>query len=374
MTQRLGTTGWMEATMDMSSMPVGAVRHRSTIDIALVVPRSGSAGIYGPSCEACAELAIADVNATSGLMGKQVRLRLVDGSRAPSVVAAEIQRLLQRGAIDAVTGWHISPVRQAIARVTANRVPYVYGPLYEGGERTPGLFLTGETPSRQLLPAMDWMNAEYGIDQWVLIGNDYIWPRQTGAAARLHARSQGRPLLDEIYVPLGTQDFGAAIRQVEAGVLLLLVGGDGVAFNRQFAAAGLCPAVPRLSPHVEENMLLASGSDSNDGLFAAAGYFEALNTTASMDFASRYYGHFGLSAPALNSIGESCYEALTLLIALVSRAGSLGIDALTGAADGLTYISPRGEVTMRGNQMAQDIYVAEAKGLDFEVRSRISAA
>lgn len=364
--------------MDMASLHAGAVRRRPTVDIALVVPRSGSAGIYGPSCEACAELAIADLNATSGLLGKQVRLRLVDGSRAPAVVAAEIERLIGHGAIDAVTGWHISPVRQAIARVTANRVPYVYGPLYEGGERTPGLFLTGETPTRQLLPAMDWMNAEYGVDQWVLIGNDYIWPRQTGLAARLHARSQGRPLLDEIYVPLGTQDFGAAIRQVEAtgatGVVLLLVGGDGVAFNRQFAAAGLCPAVPRLSPHVEENMLMASGSESNDGLFAAAGYFEALNTTASMDFASRYYGHFGLGAPALNSIGESCYEALTLLIALVSRAGSLGIDALTGAAQGLTYISPRGEVTMRGNHMAQDVYVAEAKGLDFEVRSRISAA
>ncbi|CAN5477400.1 substrate-binding domain-containing protein [soil metagenome] len=364
--------------MDMASLPGDVGQDRAFVDIALVVPRSGSAGIYGPSCEACAELAIADLNATSGLLGRQVRLTLVDGSRAPSVVAAEIHRLLQCGAIDAVTGWHISPVRQAIARVTTNRVPYVYGPLYEGGERTPGLFLTGETPSCQLLPAMDWMNSEYGIDQWVLIGNDYIWPRQTGAAARVHARAQGRPLLDEIYVPLGTQDFSAAIRQVEAtgaaGVVLLLVGGDGVAFNRQFAAAGLCPAVSRLSPHVEENMLLASGSESNDGLFAAAGYFEALNTTASMDFAARYYRRFGLNAPALNSIGESCYEALTLLIALAARAGSLDIESLTVAAQDLTYISPRGEVTMRGNQMAQDIYVAEAKGLDFEVRSRISAA
>ena len=80
--------------------------------------------------------------------------------------------------------WHISPVRQAVAKVTANRVPYVYGPLYEGGERTPGLFLTGETPSRQLLPAMDWMNTEFGVDRWVVIGNDYVWPRETGTAAR----------------------------------------------------------------------------------------------------------------------------------------------------------------------------------------------
>jgi urea transport system substrate-binding protein len=351
---------------------------RTTINVALVVPRSGSAGIYGPSCEACAQLAIADLNATTGLLGRQVRLIPVDGSRSPAAVAAEIARLIAQGAIDAVTGWHISPVRQAIARVTGNRVPYVYGPLYEGGERTPGLFLTGETPSRQLLPAMDWMRAEYGIDRWILIGNDYVWPRQTGAAARDHARDRGSPLLDEVYMPLGTHDFTAAIGNIEAtsaaGVILLLVGGDGVAFNRQFAAAGLADAVPRLSPHVEENMLLASGSESNDGLFAAAGYFEALNTTSSMDFAAHYYSTFGPAAPALNSIGESCFEAITLFIALVRRAGSLDVADLTCATQGLTYVSPRGEVTMRGNQLTQDIYVAEAKNLDFEIRARISAA
>ena len=362
--------------MDLSSPGM----RRDTIDIALVIPRSGSAGIYGPSCEACAELAISDLNDTAGLLGRPVRLIPVDGSRAPAAVAAEVGALVAHGMIDAVTGWHISPVRQALAKVTAGRIPYVYGPLYEGGERTPGLFLTGETPSRQLLPAMDWMTAEYGVDRWIVIGNDYIWPKQTGAAARWHARAQGRPLVDEIYVPLGTEDFSAAIRKVEisgasgVGVVLLLVGGDGVAFNRQFAGCGLAASVPRLSPHVEENMLLASGSDSNDGLFAAAGYFEALNTAAGMEFAARYYRHFGPAAPALNSIGESCYEAITLLIALARRAGSLDVVAMTLAAENLTYISPRGEVSMSGNQLNQDIYVAEALGLDFEVRARISAA
>jgi len=349
-----------------------------TLNIALVVPRSGPAGIYGPSCEACAELAIADANAVSGVLGREVRLVPVDGSRPPSVVAADIAQLVERSAIDAVTGWHISPVRKAVARVTAGRVPYVYGPLYEGGEHTAGLFLTGETPSRQLLPAMDWMKSEYGIDRWIVVGNDYIFPRGTGVAAARHARAQGSPLVGQVYVPLGTEDFTDALRQVEVtgatGVVVLLVGGDGVAFNRQFAATGMDAAIPRLSPHVEENMLMASGSRCNTGLFSAAGYFEALNTTASMEFAARYYAHFGPAAPALNSIGESCYEAIALLIALASRAGTLGIDALTLAAEHLTYISPRGEVTMRGNQMSQDVYVAEAIDLDFQVRARISVA
>lgn len=353
-------------------------RKRSTLNMALVIPRSGSAGIYGPSCEACAELAIADANATSGVLGRQVRLIPVDGSRTPDQVAGEIAALVNRGAIDAVTGWHISPVRKAVARVTANRIPYVYGPLYEGGENTAGLFLTGETPSAQLLPAMDWMKSEYGIDRWIVIGNDYIFPRGTGLAAAKHARAQGAPLVGQVYVPLGTTDFSEAIRQVEisqaTGVVVLLVGGDGVTFNRQFAASGLDSAIPRLSPHVEENMLMAGGSRCNAGLFSAAGYFEALNTTASMEFAARYYSRFGPAAPALNSIGESCYEAITLLIALASRAGSLSIGAMTTAAERLTYLSPRGEVSMRGNQMNQDVYVAEAIDLDFHIRARISAA
>jgi ABC-type branched-subunit amino acid transport system substrate-binding protein len=127
------------------------------------------------------------------VLGRQVRLVPVDGSRPPVVVAADIARLVDCGAIDAVTGWHISPVRQAIARVTAGRVPYVYGPLYEGGERTAGLFLTGETPSRQLLPAMDWMADEHDVDRWIVIGNDYVWPRQTGARGSGACPRPGHP-------------------------------------------------------------------------------------------------------------------------------------------------------------------------------------
>jgi urea transport system substrate-binding protein len=93
-----------------------------------------------------------------------------------------------------------------------------------------------------------------------------------------------------------------------------------------------------------------------------------------MDFAAHYYRTLGPAAPALNSIGESCYEAIELLIALASRARSLDVGDLTAATGDLTYISPRGEVTMRGNQLAQDIYVAEAIDLDFEVRARIWVA
>jgi len=147
------------------------------LDVAFVVPRSGPAGIYGPSCESCGILAAEEINAAGGLLCRELRLRMVDGGRSPAEVAAEVDALVTAGEVQAVAGWHISAVRQVLAPVVSDRVLYVYSPLYEGGECTPGVFLTGETPDRQVLPAMRWMARELGIRTWFVLGDDYVWPQ-----------------------------------------------------------------------------------------------------------------------------------------------------------------------------------------------------
>ena len=124
------------------------------LNVALVIPHSGPAGMFGPSCELSARLAAEELNTADGVAGRAVRLIPVDGGAAPRVVARETDRLISTGAVDAVVGWHISAVRQALTPKVRCRVPYVYTALYEGGERAPGVFLTGETPAKQLFPAM----------------------------------------------------------------------------------------------------------------------------------------------------------------------------------------------------------------------------
>ena len=49
-------------------------------------------------------------------------------------------------------------------------------PVYEGGERAPGVFMVGETPPRQLKPAIHWLAEQRGARRWYLVGNDYVWP------------------------------------------------------------------------------------------------------------------------------------------------------------------------------------------------------
>ncbi|MDN5932813.1 MAG: ABC transporter substrate-binding protein, partial [Pseudonocardia sp.] len=256
--------------------------------------------------------------------------------------------------------------------VVAGRVPYFYAPPHEGGERTPGVFLTGGTPDRHLMPALRWMAGELGVGRWFVVGGDDVWPRASTHAARAFARrSPDVRVLGEAFVPLGTKDFDAVLRRVRRsgaqGVLTFLVGSDAVAFHRAFARAGLDRSRVRLSPLTDENTLLAAGSENSRELYAVAGYFEALATPAALEFAARYDRRLGPTAPVLNSPGESCYEGLVLFGMLAARAGSLRPERLAGATGSLTYESPRGTVHMRGNHLLHRVHLARSDGLRFEV-------
>lgn len=352
------------------------------LSVALVIPRSGPAGIFGLSCELSARLAAEELNAANGAGGKWIRLLPVDGGAAPRQVALETDRLVSLGMVDAVVGWHISAVRQILVPRVRSRVPYVYTALYEGGERSPGVFVTGETPARQLLPAMGLLGEARRVRRWCVVGNDYVWPRATARAARGYARACGARIVDEMFVPLGTRDFDRVIRRVEwsgaDAVLMLLVGDDAVLFNREFAAVGLYQRCLRLSTLMDENMLLASGPEATIGLWATAGYFETLATPESLGFGARYARRFGVHAPPVGSPGESCYEGVRLLAALarvtsrrLPRRPLPGLSAGARPVDLPGFEGARGILRLRGNHVEQPVYLAEADGPDFHVRTQL---
>jgi urea transport system substrate-binding protein len=245
----------------------------------------------------------------------------------------------------------------------------------EGGERTPGVFLTGEAPTHQLMPAMRWMAQEMGIRRLVIVGNDYGWPRASAAAARAYAAPLGVDICDEVFVDLGTQDFLPVLHRVAQsraqGVLMLLLGSQAVRFNRAFAAMRMHDHRIRLSPLMDENILMATGSANTHELYSAAGFFETLGTACTMDFGRRYVDHAGPFAPAITSPGESCFEGITLLAHLVTAARSTDVGRISSVADHVSYEGPRGAVRVQDRHLIQRIYLARADGLEFEVLAEI---
>jgi urea transport system substrate-binding protein len=347
----------------------------SHIDIALVFPMQGPAGIFGPTCELCAQLAVEQINADGGVLGRQLRLLPVDGGAPPRQVADEVEALVSLGAVQGVTGWHISSVRQALAPRIAHRVPYVYTALYEGGERTEGVYLTSETPDGQLLPAMRLLTQERRVRRWHVVGNDYVWPRRTARAARLFAARSGSVVCAATYLPLGTHDFADVLGRLERseadGVLMLLVGNDAVRFNRAFAAAGLDARCLRLSTLMDENMLMASGASATGDLYSTAGFFASMVTPENLDFHGRYAQRFGVDAPQLGSLGESCYEGVLLLAALIERARTLDVRAIGAVGEAVCYEGPRGVMQLHRRHVSQRIYLAQARALEFDVVAQL---
>lgn len=340
--------------------------------VALVVPLQGPEQMYGPCCTLCARLAAEEINETGGLLAREVRLRIVDGAAGPHRVAAEVDHLITEGRVDAVVGWHLSAVREVLAPRIAGRVPYVYTALYEGGETTPGVFLTGETPLSQLYPALDWMAGEISVHRWFVVGDDYVWPRRSTDAITRFARGRDDVQIEDAeFVPLGCTDFDDVARRIERsscdGVLMLLVGRDAVEFNRRFTAGQLDVKCARLAPLMDETMLYESGAGHSRDVFTTAGYFEALPTEDNLRFSRRYVDRFGVDAPVLNSPGESCYEGLQLLAGLVVRAGSAEVGRICEVAPGTRYHGARGEVTMSGSHVDQQIYMATADGTSYDI-------
>lgn len=339
-------------------------RHGGEFRVAVCAPFGGAEGIWGPSCLAAARLAQGELNRGSGIAGRPGELQVVDAS----VQAVDVDRLLadmaEDGAIDAVVGMCISSVRQRIVRALGGRIPFVYTCLYEGGDTAPGLYAIGETAARQLTPSIAWLAGHARARRWMLVGNDYVWPRVSHRLARRCIADSGGAVVAETFLPFGVDDFSQVIdtlRRTRAdAVLISMVGQDAVEFNRAFARAGLARHVRRLSCAIEENQLLAIGAENTDELYAALGYFAALPTDANQAFKERYHARFGDRAPVLNSIGQSLYEGMHFLAALLD-------DAAPARPRG--YASARLADTAGGPGEAP-IYLARADGHQFSVLTR----
>jgi ABC-type branched-subunit amino acid transport system substrate-binding protein len=339
--------------------------------IALCVPMGGSDGIWGPSCLASARLAEAELNRFDGIAGRACELVPVDASNTAEGIEHRLSELVDGGEVDALVGMHISSVRQRITGAVGGRIPYVYTCLYEGGETTPGVFAIGETSARQLRPSIAWLSERPRTRRWMLVGNDYVWPRVSHRIARQCIAEYGGEVAAETYVPFGMTDYSEVLdllRKTRCDtVLISIVGQDAVEFNRAFARAGLSGKVLRLSCAIEENQLLAIGAGNTENLHVALGYFAALETEANLAFTERYQGRFGERAPALNSIGQSLYEGMHFLAALLDGSGRQSAHA---AAAPLAYSSARDAVQLGGGVNHAPMYLARAEDLTFRVLKR----
>ncbi len=338
--------------------------------VAVLAPMSGSAGIWGPSCISCAQVAISEVNAGSGAAGlKLVPFFLDSDDGGVEALEREIAGLIEEKAISAVVGMSVSSVRQRLNKIIGGRVPYVYTPQYEGNEHAANVFTIGETAADQLQPVIRHMTAGLKVRNWALIGNDYVWPRSSHAVARRRIAECGGAVVFDGYVPFGLKNAEWLVERIALArpdiVLVSLIGQDAVEFNRAFGAMDMDRRMFRLSTVIEENVLLATGEENTKRLYVASAYFGSLRTEQNEAFKERYRANHTAHPPVLNALGQSVYEGIHFYAAMREKERG-------GRHGPVRYRSARAGTYCTNESKDVPIYLSRADGHQFTILGELS--
>jgi ABC-type branched-subunit amino acid transport system substrate-binding protein len=319
--------------------------------VGLAVPLTGPLAMTAPSALDLAGLAADEINTAGGLAGRPVELVGIDSGRAPEAVAAEVATLHRAGVFELLVGFHTSDVHRAVERALPPGARYVFTPPHEGGARRPGVVRIGQSPLDQHAAALTWLVRHRRARRWVLLGTDYVWPRAVHRTAQRVLADVGGEVVGSALVPFGPVDPGPlldlVLRSGADAVLLSLVGRDLVAFNREFARAGLDRTVVRLSGALEENGLYALGGDATGELYACMPSFAAADESADehqLALQERHRMRSGPEAPVVCAYARGVYDGVRMAAGLVggrtpragrstprlARADGLAFQELTG--------------------------------------------
>jgi len=295
------------------------------VRVGLAVPLSGPLAMTAPSALDLAGLAADEINAAGGVAGRAMELVGVDSGRAPDVVATEAAALHRAGVFELLVGFHTSDVHRAVERALPPGARYVFTPPHEGGARRPGVMRLGQSPLEQHAAALTWLVRHRRARRWVLLGTDYVWPRAVHRAARRALAQAGGDVVGEALVPFGPTDPGPlldlVLRSRADAVLVSLVGRDLVAFNREFARAGLDRSVVRLSGALEENGLYALGGDTTGELYACMPSFAAAGDGTDehqLALQERHARRSGPEAPVVCAYARGVYDGVRMAAALAA--------------------------------------------------------
>jgi urea transport system substrate-binding protein len=287
------------------------------VRVGLAVPLTGPLAMTAPSALDLAGLAADEINTAGGIAGRPVELVGIDSGRAPEAVAAEVATLHRAGVFELLVGFHTSDVHRAVERALPPGMRYVFTPPHEGGARRPDVVRIGQSPLDQHAAALTWLVRHRRARRWVLLGTDYVWPRTVHRAAERVLADVGGAVVAETLVPFGPVDPGPlldlVLRSRADAVLLSLVGRDLVAFNREFARAGLDRTVVRLSGALEENGLYALGGDSTGELYACMPSFAAADESADeqqLALQERHVRRSGPEAPVVCAYARGVYDGI----------------------------------------------------------------
>lgn len=295
-------------------------------------------------------LAIEQINAAGGVLGRRVEAVVRDGASDPETFAREAARLIEEDRVVAIFGcWTSASRKETLAKVEALGGVLFYPVQYEGLELSPRAVYLGAAPNQQIIPAVRWALERFGR-RVMLVGSDYVFPRVANAIIRDQVAANGGEVAAERYLPLGSRrvaDLVEEIRTLRPDAILSTINGDtNEAFFAALRAAGVSAGtVPTISFSIGEPEVAAIGPGLLAGDFVAWNYFQSLDSPENEAFVSAYRARFGEDRLLSDPI-EAGFIAVHLWAAAIDTAGEATADAALRGIGGRHLAAPQGPVAI----------------------------
>ncbi len=301
-------------------------------------------------------LAIEQINAMGGVLGRKIKVIYEDGASDWPTFAEKSKKLLVNDKVAAVFGCWTSASRKAVLPIFEKENGMLYYPtFYEGLEQSKNVIYTGQEATQQILAGLDWVVKEKKAKTFFLIGSDYIWPRTSNKIARKHIENVLKlKVVGEEYYPLGHTQFNSLINKIKLQkpdvIYAIVVGGSNVAFYKQLKAAGVtADKQTLLTISVTEDEILGIGGENVKGFYAAMKYFQSLDNPNNKAFVEAFKKRWGKDA-VIGDVTQAAYLGPWLWKATVEKAGSFDIDKVAAASPGIELkTAPEGYVKLHEN-------------------------
>lgn len=319
------------------------------IKIGIPVGLSGANSVVAPSVVQSAELAVAEINAAGGVLGRKLELEIADDASGAAGAQKAYDSLVFQKEVNAIITMETSAARNAgLPIVSKGDVPFIYTSFYEGRSCNPNLFVNAWVPEQQVPPIVDHFMKKENAKKFFLVGSDYAFGRGMLEFARGYIEKSGAEIVGEEYLPMEGTDWTAIISKLKSSGADALItstagGSPNVTLTKQLRGAGVTMPYGNLA--VDEGTAKSMGADAA-GIFISASYVTSIDTPANKKFLAAMQGKFGTELRTPNDLSVPQYEGIYLYKAAVEKAGSTDTKAVLDALDEVSVAGPRGTIIM----------------------------
>lgn len=325
------------------------------IKIGVAVGLSGANSVVAPAVVQSSQLAVEEINAAGGILGRQIQLEIVDDASGAVGSQKAYDTLIFQKKVGAIISMQTSAARNAALPIVARgKVPFIYTSFYEGRSCSPWMYVNAWVPEQQVAPIVNYFWSTLKARNYFLVGNDYSFGRGMLDFTKKYIEKNGGKVVGEEYLPIDGSDWTSVISKIreakpDALISATAGGAPNVSLAKQLQGSGL--NLPYGNLAIDEATAKSMGDVAN-GMYMSASYLTAIDSPENKKFIAAMTKRFGADLKTPNELSEPQYEAFYLYKAAVEKAKSFDSDKVIKALGEVSFTGPRGEISMNKSRHA----------------------